>query len=283
MSQQNDLSLRHQDVSVLYAEEEHIRPGAQSGPSLRSIYIIECCTKGKGSVIIDGKEFPFQAGDAYALLPGHATTHTSDVQEPRSGFWCVLDGVFVGNVLARAGITSDNPFFPSVLFPAIRQWLQMMAEFWPCKDAGAQLRQTACAYGLLGAVLQNRPAPDNTSLVDKAIGYIQANYYENLCVDKISEQIGLERTYFSTLFRKKTGQSPHQYLTQFRIRKACQLLDTGKHTVSEAAYMVGLTPHNFSRQFKKELNLTAQEYLLMVQSGTLPNGTVLPRFSRDAK
>lgn len=282
MDQQDCLSLRHQDISVLYAEEEHVSPGGRSGPSLRSIYIIECCTEGKGSVIINGKEFPFQAGDCYALLPGNATTHTSDHLEPRSGFWCVLDGVFVGKVLERAGVTAETPFFPQVLFPAVKQWLQMMAEHWSCKDAGAQLRQTACAYGLLGAILQNRPAPDSTTLVDKAIGYIQANYYENLSIDKISEQIGLERTYFSTLFKKKTGQSPHQYLTQFRIRKACQLLDSGKHTVSEVAYLVGLTPHNFSRQFKQELKLTAHEYLLMAQSGTLADGKIA-KFSREVK
>ena len=143
-----------------------------------------------------------------------------------------------------------------------------MAQHWPCKDAGAQLRQAACAYGLLGALLQNRPAPGNTGLIDKVIGYMQANYYEDLSVEQIARQVGLERTYFSHLFKEKTGQTPHRYLTQIRIRKACQLLDSGKYTVSEVSYLVGLTPHNFSRQFKQELGITAQQYVAALKNGT---------------
>jgi len=264
------------DVSVLYANEEHIGPGCYSGPTVRSIYIIECCTAGKGSIIINGKEFPFRAGDCYALLPGDAVKHTSDREDPRSGFWCVLDGFAVEKVLTQAGITASTPFFPRELFPPILQWLQMMTEHWCSKDAGAQLRQTACAYGLLGAILQNHPAPDASGIIDKAINYIQANYSENLSVDQIAQQTGLERTYFSSLFKQKTGLAPHRYLTLFRLRKACQLLDTGKYTVAEVSYSVGLEPHNFSRQFKQEVGMTAQKYLQMTKSGLIPTGFNAP-------
>ena len=264
---------RQTDVSVLFAEEEHLRPGAVSGTQVHSNYIIECCTTGKGTVTINGKTFSIRPGDCYVLLPGVATQFRCDREDPRGGYWCVLEGFEVAQVLKQTGITPETPFLPPALFESIKWWLQLMAQHWPCKDAGAQLRQTACAYGLLGALLQNRPAPDNTGLIDKAVGYMQANYYEDVSVEQIARQAGLERTYFSHLFKEKTGQTPHRYLTQIRIRKACQLLELGKYTVSEVSYLVGLAPHNFSRQFKQELGITAQQYVAALKSGTITTGS----------
>lgn len=263
---------RTMEVSVLYAEEEHLRPAAWSGPWVRSCYIIECCTEGQGTVEVNGKSFPIQAGDCYALLPGSTVTFRCDMTNPRGGFWCALEGFPVGKVLEQVGITADSPFLPPALFEPVKSWLQLLAAQWPCKDEGAQLRQTGCAYCLLGALLQSRPASDSSGVIDKVIGFIQANYHEDLTLDIMAQQAGLERTYFSYLFKQKTGHSPHSYLTQIRVRKAAQLLSDRDHTVAEVAYLVGLTPHNFSRQFRQVMGMTANTYRQMLVSGSITTG-----------
>ena len=62
--------LSREDISVIYAERENVRPGSCYGPVIRSVYILECCTGGVGSVIINGTEHPISAGCCYMLLPG---------------------------------------------------------------------------------------------------------------------------------------------------------------------------------------------------------------------
>lgn len=248
-----------QSVSVLLAKEDRVR-GSMRGPIIRGVYVIECCTGGKGSVIINGKEFPFGAGACYALLPGDAVQHTSDDVDKRRGFSCALDGVQVGTYLKDAGITSESPFLPESYYGEVRNWLQMMARHWQCKDAGAQLRLDGCAMGLLGTILQDRPAPEKGTLVDKAIGFMQTDYHKISGVADIAEQIGLERTYFSELFKETTGFSPYQYLTKLRIQKACRLLETQKYAIADIAEFIGLEPHNFSRIFKKEVGITPLKY-----------------------
>lgn len=256
------------DVAVLYTEEEHLRPGAASGAMIHSQFIIECCIEGKGTMTINQKEFAIREGDVYVLLPGSTSTFQCDYETPRGGFWCVLEGFAVEAALKKTGVTAEAPFLPRTLFEPVRFWLQLMTQHWPCKDEGAQLRQTACAYGLLGALLQNRPSQDNTGVIEKVIGFMKANYHEALTLDVLAKQAGLERTYFSYLFKQKTGQPPHSYLTRIRVRKAAQLLGTRKYTISEAAYLVGLTPHNFSRQFRQIMGTTAKAYLQMLVSGS---------------
>ena len=89
---------------------------------------------------------------------------------------------------------------------------------------------------------------------------MQTNYAESTKVEQVAQQIGLERAWFSVQFKKKMGISPHQYLIQLRVQKACQLLKKGNYSVSEIAYLVGLEPHNFSRLFKREMGIAPQEY-----------------------
>lgn len=256
--------LSREDISVIYAEQERATPGSRFGPVIRSVYIIECCTGGHGSVTINGREFSVCAGQCYFLLPGDSVIHTSDADDPREGFWCALDGMTVGEHLELAGITSDTPFLSPVLFPSICRWMEQLVQQWVCRDAGAQLRQTACAYGLLGAMLQNKPATKKSSMIDKAVGLMQIHYPEDLSVGGLAEHVGLERTYFSELFKKKTGYSPYQYLTRLRIQKACQLLSNG-HSVTETSYLVGMEPHNFGRVFKKEVGVAPRSYLRKLQ------------------
>ena len=244
----------------MYAEAERVKPGSRFGPIIRSVYIVECCTGGQGSVIINGKAFPVKRGDCYVLLPGETVIHTSDADHPREGYWCALDGMSVATHLKTAGITAETPFVDAALFPAVRRWMEQLAQLWACRDAGAQLRQTACAYGLMGTILQNKPATEKSSLIDMAIGLMQTQYPNDLTVSGIAEEIGLERTYFSALFKDKTGMSPYQYLTKLRIQKACQLLAQG-HSITDTSYLVGMEPHNFGRVFKKEVGKTPRDYV----------------------
>lgn len=257
-------SLSREDISVIYAERERATPGSRFGPVIRSVYILECCTGGKGSVIINGTEFPVSAGCCYMLLPGDTVVHTSDEAEPREGFWCALDGISVGVHVENAGITSAAPFISPTLFSPICHWLEQLTQLWVCRDAGAQLRQTACAYGILGVMLQNKPATEKSSLIDTAVGLMQIHYPEPLSIAGLAEQVGLERTYFSDLFKQKTGYSPYQYLTRLRIQKACQLMQ--EHSISDTAYLVGMEPHNFGRVFKKEVGVSPRTYLKKLQS-----------------
>lgn len=254
-----------EDVRLVYAGPETAVPGGRFGPVIRNVYIIECCTGGCGSVVINGKEFPVTAGTCYVLLPGDAVIHTSDAIDPRQGCWCALDGVSVGTHLQELGITSDMPYAPEELFEPICQCVQSLADQWRCRDAGAQLRQRAGVFWLLGTMLRSKPMAKKTSLVDNAIGIMQTNYPEPLNVSELAQQVGLERTYFSDLFKEKTGLSPHRYLIRLRIQKACQLIAQG-HSVTHTADLVGMDPHNFGRAFKKEVGCTPRDYLRIIKN-----------------
>lgn len=245
---------------VVFCQRERLQKGSRYGPIIRRFFVVECNEVGHGSVIINGKEFRFGPGQCYVLLPGDTVTHTCDGKAPRGGIFAVLEAPMLAQRFKEAGITSETPFLPERLFPRIRQWLERMLEDYQSRDAGADMRQASHIYGLVGSLLREKTAVAKTDTVTRATGIMEANYHAPFSVDSLAKTLGLERSYFSHLFKERTGYSPHRYLTALRIQKACLLLRETGLPVAEIAENVGLDPRNFARQFHRETGVTPLEY-----------------------
>ena len=254
--------MSRQEPAVLYCEREYnLLPGQRYGPITRKVYIIECCVEGYGSVIINGHEFSVSPGDCYILLPDVTVIHTADTAEPRKGYWCAVDGLNLGSIFKEAGISAQNPFAPAELFDELCFCLKKMVDDWRCDDVGKAFRETAYIYEFLGALMRGSKTTVHDDRIERALGLMEARFHEHLNVDEIAREVGLERSYFSVVFKEKTTVSPHKYLTSLRIRKACDLLEKEHCSISDAATATGLDPCNFARIFKRETGKTPIEYI----------------------
>src|SRR6266481_8109864 len=90
----------------------------------------------------------------------------------------------------------------------------------------------------------------------RAVEYIQDQLDTDLTVSRIAQAVYMSPDHFTRLFKQSTGQSPYQYVVEARVRKAKELLTTGKFTISEAAFQVGLADQShLTRQFKRVFGL----------------------------
>lgn len=250
---------RGEEPRLYYCDrDEQIAAGVRYGPVIRDIYIAECCMEGSGTVVINGREFPVEAGDCFFLLPGDTVIHTT--RQVRSGVWCALDGEPVARALAAAGITAESPFAPHETFSDICHCIQKMLTLRKESDVGAEWRRTACIYELLGCLLRTGSAHPGHTCIERAIGLMESRYHTPLQVGEIAAGVGLERAYFSTLFKQETGSTPHAYLSALRVRKACALLRETDMPIRAVAEAVGLDVRNFSRLFQGETGVTPRAY-----------------------
>ena len=236
---------------VTYCAREQLKGTSRYGPIIRKAIVIECNERGKGSVIINGKEFSFGPQQCYVLFPGDTVVHLCDGEDPRGGMYCFLDGLELSHHFRAAGLSSESPFLPSQMFPHVQRLLGEMLTDYSSRDAGAPMRQASRIYALLGMLLEGKTVAAREDAVTKAMGIMEGNYPDLLTVEQLAAKVGLERTYFSSLFKEKTGFSPDQYLTRLRIQKARLLLTETNHSIAQIAELVGLDPRNFSRLFKK--------------------------------
>ena len=96
----------------------------------------------------------------------------------------------------------------------------------------------------------------------RAVEYIQDQLNTDLTVSGIAQAVYMSPYHFMRLFKESTGQSPHQYVIEARVRKATELLATGKLTISEAAHHVGFVDQShLTRHFKRVFGLPPKTLL----------------------
>ena len=99
-------------------------------------------------------------------------------------------------------------------------------------------------------------------VVQEAIAYIEEHYMEeDFSLNVLASHVNFSPNHLSAVFRQQTGQPFIKYLTDYRIKKAKELLRcTGKKS-SEIALMVGYKDaHYFSYAFKKAQGMTPTQY-----------------------
>ena len=105
---------------------------------------------------------------------------------------------------------------------------------------------------------------ENSSFHDsviKIINYINDNYSSDISLEELCEIASISRHYLSTLFKKETGKTPWDFLTETRINNACSLIKSGSYRNYEIASMVGYENQGyFSRMFKKITGVSPSEY-----------------------
>jgi AraC family transcriptional regulator len=99
----------------------------------------------------------------------------------------------------------------------------------------------------------------------RAVEYIQDQLHTDLTVSRIAQAVYVSPYHFTKLFKQSTGQSPHQYVVEARVRKAKELLTKGKFTISEVAYRVGFVDQShLTRHFKRVFGLPPKRLLALV-------------------
>jgi len=89
--------------------------------------------------------------------------------------------------------------------------------------------------------------------IDRAKEYVANNYFDiGLSLNMVAEYVGINQSYLCRLFKENMNENFVDYISQYRVEKAQQLLDSTNLTVKEVGYKVGFNSMpTFFRVFKK--------------------------------
>lgn len=91
---------------------------------------------------------------------------------------------------------------------------------------------------------------------------IQRDYMKEITIEQVAEELHISSYYLMHSFKEETGNTFNQYLTEVRIAKAIELLQSGQHKVYEIGELVGYkNPMYFSYIFKKMTGSTPKKYI----------------------
>ena len=112
--------------------------------------------------------------------------------------------------------------------------------------------------------IQEKRSDKTKSFVKKAVERVHSHYMDkDLSVEGLSMELHVSAAYFSTVFKKETGKSFINYLTDYRMEKALRLLMEEEEKTYIIAEAVGYAdPNYFSYAFKKKFGMSPSKYKL---------------------
>jgi AraC family transcriptional regulator len=91
----------------------------------------------------------------------------------------------------------------------------------------------------------------------RIIEYIQDSLQEHLSLETLAQVVKLGQCNFRRRFRETFNVSPHAYVVQRRIERACRLLGESGSSVKEVAFSCGFADQShMTRAFRANLNTT---------------------------
>lgn len=91
--------------------------------------------------------------------------------------------------------------------------------------------------------------------------YVENNYTFDISMQEVAEDMGYSDAYFSKLFKQYFNQNFTAYLTEYRIKKAKELLSNTNHSIKDISRMVGYTDSNyFAKIFKRLVGEIPSKY-----------------------
>lgn len=98
--------------------------------------------------------------------------------------------------------------------------------------------------------------------LNKLIEYVENNLdRSNLVVDDVCKELGVTSTILNKKLRALLNTTTNAFIRSMRMKRAAQLLATGRYTVSDVTYDVGFNDLKYFREcFKKEFGVLPQKY-----------------------
>lgn len=248
---------------------ERCKPSHGFGPSAREQYIIHYILSGQGFFEANGVTYSLGAGDFFVIRPHEVTYYEADEKNPWEYEWIGFKGAKVEMILDGLGIG------PRTYVGAVKD-----------NDATKEAFQALLAVDVYNPqtklILQSRLLElleqfrfEKMEILQVASFMKQHTYTEAFClyvknyywradltIAEIADSVGLNSAYFTQVIKSKMNKTPLEYLIQYRIAIASNILCSSNMTISEVAEAVGYDNSlSFSRAFKRIYGLSPRNYV----------------------
>ena len=260
------------DIYLTLCGIEKCLPGYRFNAEDRTGFHLHVILAGKGILSVEGKQIALKEGQMFVTKPGEATWYRADEKEPWEYCWMAFDGNLAERYVKEAGFGPGTNWRNCQQdyrrYGALVRWILDKPEMTLAND----IHRLATLLKYIATAVEDNQMSTGAerhvktdyidTYVEYAVNYIRANF-STAKVSDVAHYIGIHRSYLTSIFRKKLGVSPQEYLMQVKLEKAKQLLLDSQAPVQEVSQMVGYeNPLTFSKSFKNRYGLSPKAFRL---------------------
>ena len=234
-------------------------------------YLLMTIIKGECRLSYNGTDYVIQEGQAVLIdcrIP-HEYGNLSDRILEIS--WMHFDGALAGDFYS----VITNAHHSNVISVAysyeithnLEKLLRLFRNNAPIREAAVSGYITRMLSELLSVHADAGGKDSRADVIEASLAYIREHFSEPLTLEQIAGFVNLSPYYFTRLFSKETGLTPHQYVIATRINYAKYLLQSKELPVKEIAFTSGfMSESSFCSTFRKREGVTPGEYRARTQS-----------------
>ena len=218
---------------------------------------------GNGIFVCDGKEYHLSRGNAFLITGEKAGYYRADDEEPWHYMWINISGDMAKRFLKSISLSRAEPVYKTVNPDEVEKCFKELAE----NQNENSFIVSGAFHTLMGNMIrysEKREAHEHRSIkeyVELCKNYIGINSYKRITMKMLCDYIGLEHSYLYRLFRQEAGMSPCEYIIDYKIKLARQLLEETALSVSEIAGSLGYDDGlAFSKLFSKKTGMPPSFY-----------------------
>lgn len=253
-------------IKVLWASAEDLPAGWPLLPHAHPFYHMLYVRSGKAVFQLDGKLHSVTGGTCVIAAPEvvhgiPAESHSLlDLYEVKF----TVDSPRLSESLRQAG-----PVFSD---PLLEQLLPCIVSSWALSDPAGQADADTFLLSFLLSLQTRRSRSGRVvstyidssgypELIRDAIGCIEKNHTEAFGLDRLASELGYNKRYLCSAFKRATGTTILEFLNHIRIRHAAACFRYNDVPVSVIAQHVGfVTPIHFTRVFKKLTGISPSRF-----------------------
>ena len=260
------------DLCMYQFGYEQCDPGHSFGPATRNHYLFHYILSGTGTLMADNSKgetriYSVKSGQGFMIFPDQINTYIAHKQRPWEYMWIEFDGLRIKESLSVTDLCKDAPIYHSHS-KELREKLADEMLYIVNHPHESSFRLIGHLYLFMDYLLQSAKSTKLVSsgrmsdyYIKEAINYIEQNFQNNISIEDIATVCGINRSYLGKIFRNSIGRSPQEFLMNYRMVKATELLKLTSLSIADVGSAVGYENQlHFSRAFKNIYGVSPREW-----------------------
>lgn len=260
------------DLKLYQCGAEQCIPSYSFGPAIRNHYLFHYVISGTGTLYSnnskgDTKTYKLKEHQGFMIFPNQINTYVADNENPWKYIWLEFDGLQAKSIIEMSGLSMDNPIYSTKSNELLEKILNEMVYIVEnCKSSS--LNTIGHLYIFLDILKQSNikmKVSEKRQLKDfyiqEAISFIKNNFQRDISVEEIADFCGLNRSYFGKIFKEFIGKSPQDFLLEYRMTQATELLRNTDLSIKDIGMAVSYeNQFHFSRAFKNIYGISPYQW-----------------------
>lgn len=260
------------DLGMFQCGREACTPCHSFGPVTRNHYLFHYVLSGTGTLMADDAKgitqtYSVRSGQGFLIFPEQITTYYADQHSPWEYSWIEFDGLRVKEALSLTDFSLNHPIYHPHSKDLQEQMVKEM-NYIISHPKESSFHLLGHLYLFFDYFIQSAKSTRLTQsskmsdyYIQEAIHYMEQNFQNDISIEEIAAVCGINRSYLGKIFRNSIGRSPQEFLMNYRMVKATELLKLTTLSIADIGTAVGYgNPLHFSRAFKNIYGVSPREW-----------------------